>query len=240
MSRENKSSEETTLLGKKRDVNDEKIVDNELLKLNTTKEEKEKGKKYENGKKGEFLEEIDKTCEANKEDKKPLLKTFGSGFFSNNSNPIVAFSNTSSFSSFSTNNAKIGFNFDNKTSSHVKNKDNSSNFFSSNKNTKHESQNVIEDNQDLFKEDENSGNESGDGDEDIFKGSESPEAYNPTNLIQENKPQLKSIYIKKYVKQIENIFEYLKEEKKFVNKGTGFLSIEFTDIGKCTGLIVFR
>jgi hypothetical protein len=29
MSRENKSSEETTLLGKKRDVNDEKIVDNE-------------------------------------------------------------------------------------------------------------------------------------------------------------------------------------------------------------------
>jgi hypothetical protein len=67
-------------------------------------------------------------------------------------------------------------------------------------------------------------------------GSDSPNAYNPV----EDKKN-KSIYTKKYLKQMENIYVFHKgEEKKYLSKGNGFLSIEYTNVGKKAGLIVYR
>jgi hypothetical protein len=71
-------------------------------------------------------------------------------------------------------------------------------------------------------------------DDEEFKGSESPNPYNP------NENKSKSIYKKKYIKQVDNIYVFNKEQGKFVSKGSGFLSLEYTDVGKKTGLLLFR
>lgn len=80
----------------------------------------------------------------------------------------------------------------------------------------------------------------GEGADELFQGSNSPSgAYNPV----EEKPkyEVNSIYTKKYVKQIDNVFVYNNEEKKYVSKGSGFLSLEYSDKeNKKTGVLVFR
>lgn len=51
----------------------------------------------------------------------------------------------------------------------------------------------------------------------------------------------KSPYTKKFVKNIDNLYVYTKSENKFINKGNGFLSVEYAEIdGKKVGVIVCR
>lgn len=77
------------------------------------------------------------------------------------------------------------------------------------------------------------------GGDDLFQGSNSPNAYNPVE--QSVKAEAQSLYTKKYVKQIENLYVYSQSENKFVSKGSGYLSIEFSDKNDTkTGVIVFR
>lgn len=116
------------------------------------------------------------------------------------------------------------------------------------------------------KDENESGEENEDNEDDILKPSNSPRAYDPVN--NENKVAFKSIYTKKYVKEIESFFELVKEEKKiiqtdsnikedkeksevkedkkpeiinkYVNKGKGFLSLEYTEEGGKAAIIVYR
>jgi len=99
-------------------------------------------------------------------------------------------------------------------------------------------------NKDFFKGNskKESDGEDGEGDDnDLFQPSSSPNAYNPTDDSNKGIVTEKSVYTKKYVKQIENLYVFHKEENKFVSKGTGFLSLEFADVdGKRVGVVVFR
>jgi hypothetical protein len=81
--------------------------------------------------------------------------------------------------------------------------------------------------------------EDGDGEDgnELFEGSNSPNAYNPVDNPLEKE---KSNYTKKYVKQIENVFVYNKTENKFVSKGNGYLSIEHPNDDQKLCFIVFR
>jgi hypothetical protein len=89
------------------------------------------------------------------------------------------------------------------------------------------------------KVEEDKSEDEGEGDNDLFQSSNSPNAYNPTDKTDIQKE--KSIYEKKYVKEIENIFVYVKDESKYVSKGKGFLSLEYADVdNKKVGVIVFR
>ena len=89
------------------------------------------------------------------------------------------------------------------------------------------------------KNEEDKSDEEGEGDNDLFQ-SNSPNPYNQTEKVQPQATE-KSLYKKKYLKEVENIYIYSKDENKFVSKGKGFLSLEFADIeGKKVGVIVFR
>ena len=118
---------------------------------------------------------------------------------------------------------------------------------------------------------EDDSEEDNDNDEDILKPSNSPKGYDPVENKQD--PAVKSIYTKKYVKEIESLYELVKVEKenpkkdeekkstenegkkeekkdeinkkieyasKYVNRGKGFLSLEYTEEGKKAAIIVFR
>jgi hypothetical protein len=75
------------------------------------------------------------------------------------------------------------------------------------------------------------------GEDDVLQGSESP-SYNPTTRVAKDE---KSDYVKKFVRQIDNILVYNKEENKFVSKGSGFISVEYTDKDdKKAAFVVFR
>ena len=88
---------------------------------------------------------------------------------------------------------------------------------------------------DKKKEDESE--DDGEGGDDLFEGSNSPKAYNPVEVVKTEE----SLYSKKYVKQIENLFAYNKEQNKFISKGNGYLSIEYSDKdGKKAAVIAFR
>jgi hypothetical protein len=87
------------------------------------------------------------------------------------------------------------------------------------------------------KKDDDSGEE-GEGDNDLFH--DSPNPYNSTEKIT-LQPTEKSPYAKKYLKEIENLFVFIKEDGKFVSKGKGYLSLEYADIDdKKVGVVVFR
>jgi len=90
------------------------------------------------------------------------------------------------------------------------------------------------------KDDEDKSDEEGGDENDLFQ-SNSPNPYNPLETSTVSQSQEKSIYTKKYVKEIDNIFVYSKEENKFVSKGKAFLSLEYADAdGKKVGVVVFR
>jgi hypothetical protein len=82
----------------------------------------------------------------------------------------------------------------------------------------------------------NESDEEGDDGEDEKeeKRSESPEVYRPTTE-KTNGP-----YIKKYVKLVEAFFVYNKNDKKYMSKGDGYLSIEYTEEPKKSAVFVFR
>jgi hypothetical protein len=86
------------------------------------------------------------------------------------------------------------------------------------------------------KEANKSDDEDGEEGDDVLQGSESPNAYNPTL----EKKDEKSDFVKKFVRQIDNVLVYNKEENKFVSKGSGYISIEYTEVGKKSAFIVFR
>jgi hypothetical protein len=87
-----------------------------------------------------------------------------------------------------------------------------------------------------------SDSEGGEGDNDLFQSSNSPNPYNPTDIKSNtNVHKEQSVYKKKYVKNVENVFVYSKDEGKFVSKGNGFLSLEQADEnGKKVAVVVFR
>lgn len=120
--------------------------------------------------------------------------------------------------------------------------------------------NQIKKNEDLSGDENDDNNE-----EDILKPSDSPKAYDPIN--NENKGTVKSIFTKKYLKEIESFYELVKEEvntckdskdnaneaksetkeekntsfvNKYVNKGKGFLSFEYIEEGGKAAIMVYR
>jgi hypothetical protein len=86
--------------------------------------------------------------------------------------------------------------------------------------------------QETQKSDDEDKEEEGD---DVLQGSESPNAYNPTEKKDE-----KNDFVKKFVRQIDNILVYNKEDNKFVSKGSGYISIEYTEVNKKAAFVVFR
>lgn len=79
----------------------------------------------------------------------------------------------------------------------------------------------------------------GEAGEDLFQQSNSPNPYNPVEKSETQKE--KGPYSKKYVKEIDNLFVYIRDEGKFVSKGKGFLSLEYAEMeGKKIGVVVFR
>ena len=90
----------------------------------------------------------------------------------------------------------------------------------------------------LFSKQENkkSDDEEDEGEDDELQGSNSPNAYNPENLNTKST----SKFTKMYVSHVENILVYNKEDNKFVSKGSGYLSIEYTDVDQKVAFIVFR
>jgi hypothetical protein len=212
------------LLGKKRPTKDTEDED-QLSKLKRQKHEdnnsnseseEEKPKKTLFGDSAPTKPGLFGNLEEKKDDKPKLFTDKGtSNIFSSSS----IFSNTGS-SLFSTNTTTGGglfsgqklFDFGSL------NKDNTS-FF-----TKQEAK----------KSDDEEGEE---GDDDVLQGSESPNAYNPTIL---EKKDEKSDFVKKFVRHIDNILVHNKEDNKFVSKGSGFVSIEYTEVHKKSAFVVFR
>jgi len=72
------------------------------------------------------------------------------------------------------------------------------------------------------------------GGEDEKQVDNSLEAYKP------NKEDLNSPYSKKYNKLIETFYLFNKETKKYISKGEGYLSLEYTDKPSKVGVVVFR
>ena len=81
-----------------------------------------------------------------------------------------------------------------------------------------------------------SDDEGSDGEEDKNqeKRSDSPEAYKP------NTEKTTGPYNKKYVKLVDNFFVYNKKEKKYLSKGDGYFSIEYSEEPKKSAVFVFR
>jgi hypothetical protein len=87
-------------------------------------------------------------------------------------------------------------------------------------------------------EEEKSDEEGGEGDNDLFQ-SDSPNPYNASD--KQPVAAEKSVYSKKYNKEVESIYIFVKEDNKFVSKGKGFLSLESAEIdGKKVAVVVFR
>ena len=94
--------------------------------------------------------------------------------------------------------------------------------------------------EDKSKEKEDKSDNEDDGDDELFQ-SNSPNPYNPLDDNAKEQSKENNPYTKKYIKEIENIFEYSKENNKFSSKGKGFLSIEYAEIeDKRIGVVVFR
>jgi len=90
------------------------------------------------------------------------------------------------------------------------------------------------------KKEEDSDEGEGEGENDLFE-SNSPNPYNPLEMAKGPKTTEKGPYEKRFLKELENIFVYVKDEGKFVTKGKGFLSLEFAEVdNKKVGVIVFR
>ena len=84
----------------------------------------------------------------------------------------------------------------------------------------------------------NHAQEGGEGDNDLFQ-SDSPNPYNAGD--KQPVAAEKSVYTKKYNKEVESIYIFVKEDNKFVSKGKGFLSLESAEVdGKKVAVVVFR
>ena len=81
--------------------------------------------------------------------------------------------------------------------------------------------------------------EGDDGDNDLFKTEEDGNATSAAD--KQPKVAVESVYTKKYNKEADNIFIFVKEDNKFVSKGKGYLSLEFAEVdAKKIGVVVFR
>ena len=146
--------------------------------------------------------EEQKVEEKQKEEEKPKsLFNFGSsGLFAstnNNTSTGSLFGNTSSL--FSNTNSNSLFNF----TSFSKDNNNSNSFFNN-----------------LTKKEEAKESDDEDNKEDVF-GDEPQKEEEPTKLVQQE-----SSFDKKFSQHIDKIFVYKKDEKKYVSKGNGYLSVE--------------
>jgi hypothetical protein len=99
----------------------------------------------------------------------------------------------------------------------------------------------------LFTEDkskakeEKSDNEEDDNEDDQLFQSNSPNPYNPLSEQPKEESKEKNPYTKKYIKEIENIYVYSKENNKFSSKGKGYLSLEYAEVeNKKIAVSVFR
>jgi len=94
--------------------------------------------------------------------------------------------------------------------------------------------------EDKSKEKEDKSDNEDDGGDELFQ-SNSPNPYNPIDDNAKEQSKENNPYTKKYIKEIENIYEYSKENNKFSSKGKGYLSIEYAEIeDKKIGVVVFR
>ena len=146
-------------------------------------------------------EEVKEEVKAKEEEKPKSLFNFGSsGLFAstnNNTSTGSLFGNTSSL--FSNTNSNSLFNF----TSFSKDNNNSNSFFNN-----------------LTKKEEAKESDDEDNKEDVF-GDEPQKEEEPTKLVQQE-----SSFDKKFSQHIDKIFVYKKDEKKYVSKGNGYLSVE--------------
>lgn len=83
------------------------------------------------------------------------------------------------------------------------------------------------------------------GDDNIGKSNSPKREYNPEIDDKEKNKDDNNVYVKRYVKKVEKVFLYDKEEKKYISKGEGFISIETMttkkdDKEKKDGIVVLR
>ena len=83
------------------------------------------------------------------------------------------------------------------------------------------------------------------GDDNIGKSNSPKREYNPEINDKEKNKDDNNKYVKRFVKKVEKVFLYDKEEKKYICKGEGFISIETMttkndDKEKKDGIVVMR
>ena len=216
------------LLGKKRlsDVKDDKEQKEEL------EEEEEEEEEEEGNNKNVFIYEESEEESSESEDSKPVQRLFSekeSGFTKG------LFDNLPSAKKESKETEKTPlFNF----------KENKSSLFgdkplfgSLEKEKKDETEKNIQNNDG---EKEEKGEE---GDDNFGKSNSPKHEYNPENI--ENDKDDNNKYVKRYVKKVDKVYLFNKIEKKYMNKGEGFISIETMttkkdDKEKKDGIFVLR
>jgi hypothetical protein len=96
----------------------------------------------------------------------------------------------------------------------------------------------------INKEENNNDNSNSEGEDDNIGKSNSPNPYDPEKEIEkDNKDEKNKNGFKKiYVKRIDDFYEFNKEEKKYISKGNGFISIEIKqdDDKKRFATLIFR
>jgi len=89
----------------------------------------------------------------------------------------------------------------------------------------------------FFKNAKKESDDEGDGEE---GGEDEKQEDNSLEAFKPNKEDLNSPYLKKYNKLIETFYLFNKETKKYISKGEGYLSLEYTDKPSKVGVLVFR
>lgn len=121
-------------------------------------------------------------------------------------------------------------------------------FSSNNKEEKKESKSTLFGSSSLLgnkEEKEEEKEEEGEGDDNIGKSNSPKREYNPEIIDKEKNKDDNNKYVKRFVKKVEKVFLYDKEEKKYICKGEGFISIETMttkkdDKEKKDGIVVMR
>ena len=240
------------LLGKKR-INQEEKNEKEEDVEDSEEEDSENNKNI-------FLYEESEEESSESEDSKPVQRLFGEnesgftkGLFDNKSDQNKESKNEGEKSS-SLFGDKPLFDFSSKTKDKKHENKSSSLFgdkplfdFSSNdKEEKKENKSSLFDSSSLFgNKEEKEEEKEEEGDDNIGKSNSPKREYNPEIIDKEKNKDDNNKYVKRFVKKVEKVFLYDKEEKKYICKGEGFISIETMttkkdDKEKKDGIVVMR
>lgn len=239
------------LLGKKR-INQEEKNEKEEEVEDSEEEDSENNKNV-------FLYEESEEESSESEDSKPVQRLFGEnesgftkGLFDNKSDQKKESKKSSSLFG-----DKPLFDFPSKTKDEKQENKSSSlfgdktlfDFSSNNKEEQKENKSSLFGSSSLFgnkeEKEEDKEEKEEEGDDNIGKSNSPKREYNPEIIDKKKNKDDNNKYVKRFVKKVEKVFLYDKEEKKYICKGEGFISIETMttkndDKEKKDGIVVMR